>query len=131
METSVTTKFDIPSTMRDFAENSVEQARKAFEDYLTTAQKAVGTFEASAASAQDSVRAFGADAIAFAEENMAANFDFAKRMIGSRTIEDMVKVQSEFIERQMSAITKQGEKLAASVSKGAAHVAKTAKSNGE
>ncbi len=116
METSVTDPFNIPNTMRDFAETSVEQARKAFEDYLAAAQKAVGNFETTAASAQDSVRTLGADAIAFAEENMASNFDFAKRMVSARTIEDMVKIQSEFIEKQMGAFTKQGEKLAKAVS---------------
>jgi hypothetical protein len=115
-ETSVTDKFEIPNTMRDFAETSVEQARKAFDEYLAAAQKAMGGFGTSAASAQESVRSLGEDAISFAEENMAANFDFAKQMVSARTIEDMVKVQSGFIERQITAFTKQGEKLAKTVS---------------
>jgi len=112
----VTDKFEIPNTMRDFAETSVEQARKAFDDYLAAAQKAVGGFESSAASAQESARTLGEDAISFAEENMAANFDFAKQMVSARTIEEMVKVQSSFIERQVAAFTKQGEKLTKTVS---------------
>ena len=102
----MTDKFDIPNPMRDFAETSVEQARKAFDDYLAAAQKAIGGFGTSAASAQENVRTLGEDAISFAEENMAANFDFAKQMVSSRTIEDMVNVQSRFIERQMAAFTK-------------------------
>ncbi len=113
----MTDKFDIPNPMRDFAETSVEQARKAFDDYLAAAQKAIGGFGTSAASAQENVRTLGEDAISFAEENMAANFDFAKQMVSSRTIEDMVNVQSRFIERQMAAFTKQGEKLTRTVAR--------------
>ncbi len=115
METNVSDKFDIPNTMHDFAGSSVEQARRAFEDYLAAAYKAIGTLETSAANVRESVRALGADAIAFAEENMAANFDFTKRMVAARSIEEMVKLQSGFIEKQMATFTRQGEKLAQTV----------------
>jgi phasin len=111
--------FEVPETMRDFAEKSVEQARRAFEEYLQAAQKAVGSFETSAQSAQTSARALGQDAIAFAEENMAANFEFARRMMHASDIEDMLKVQADFIEAQMSSYSKQGQKLAETMGKAA------------
>lgn len=123
-------KFEIPNTMRDFAATSVEQARKAFDEYLSAAHKAVGTMESSAATAQDNLRTMGADAIAFAEENMAANFDFARQMVSARTIEDMVKLQSSFIERQVSAFTRQGEKMAKAVSDAGASATKAAANGG-
>src|SRR6478609_7695820 len=34
--------FEVPNEMRDFAERSVEQARKAFEGFLSVAQRATG-----------------------------------------------------------------------------------------
>ena len=34
--------FEIPNELRDFAERSVEQARKAFEGFLTVAQRTAG-----------------------------------------------------------------------------------------
>jgi len=105
-------KFDIPEPMRDFAEKSVDHARKAFEDYIASAQKAVGTFESSAADAQENARAFGETAISFAEENMAASFDFAKRIVNATSIDDMLKIQADFVERQMETFSKQGRDLA-------------------
>ena len=39
--------YEIPAEMRDFAEKSVEQARKAFEGFIGAAQKAVTAAEAS------------------------------------------------------------------------------------
>ena len=42
-------KFDdfIPAEMRAFAEQSVQQARKAFDDLMTATQRAVSTFDPS------------------------------------------------------------------------------------
>ncbi len=37
--------FEIPSEMRNLAEQSVEQARKAFDGYMTAAQQAVEALE--------------------------------------------------------------------------------------
>ena len=34
--------FEIPNELRDFAERSVDRARKAFEGFLTVAQRANG-----------------------------------------------------------------------------------------
>lgn len=123
----MTDKFEIPEAMRDFAEQSMEHARKAFEDYVASAQKAVGTLESSAADAQENAKAFGERAIAFAEDNMSASFDYAKSMVNARTVEDMVKIQSDFLERQMATFAKQSQDLAEAASfKGA-----TSKSGGK
>ena len=108
----MTSKFDIPEPMRDFADKSVEHARKAFEDYLTSAHKAVDSLETSAQDAQANVREFGEKAIAMAEENMAASFDFASRMVNAKTVEEMLKVQSDFVERQMATISEHSKTLA-------------------
>ena len=48
------TPFEIPSELRDFAERSVDQARKAFEGFVSVAQKAVGTVDDAASSTQTS-----------------------------------------------------------------------------
>ena len=34
--------FEVPNDLRDFAERSVEQARKAFEGFLAVAQRTAG-----------------------------------------------------------------------------------------
>ena len=40
--------FEVPTQMRQFAEQSVEQARKAVDGFMTAAQKAVTTAETQA-----------------------------------------------------------------------------------
>ena len=39
------TPFEIPTDLRDFAERSVEQARKAFEGFVAVAQKTAGAVD--------------------------------------------------------------------------------------
>ena len=42
--------FEVPNELRDFAERSVEQARKAFEGFLAVAQRTAGVVGDTAAS---------------------------------------------------------------------------------
>ena len=49
-----TTPFDIPEEMRNTAEKSVEQARKAFDEIVDATQKAVAQAEGSAQSLRES-----------------------------------------------------------------------------
>jgi hypothetical protein len=63
------TNFEIPEEMRKFADQSVEQARKAFEAVISTAQQTVTTLEGRAAAAQAGAKDVGEKAMAFAEHN--------------------------------------------------------------
>ena len=52
MSKDAKTNFEIPEEMRKFADQSMEQARKAFEAVISTAHQTVTTFEGRAAAAQ-------------------------------------------------------------------------------
>ncbi|MEJ8571085.1 phasin family protein [Microbaculum marinum] len=112
----MTDRFEIPESMRDFAEKSVDHARKAFDDYIASAQKAVGTLESSAADAQGTARSFGEKTIAFAEENMASSFEYARNMVNAQSVDDMMRIQNDFIERQMAILARQSQDLSEAAS---------------
>ncbi|TCT12061.1 phasin [Tepidamorphus gemmatus] len=124
----MTAKFDIPDAMREFAEKSVDHARKAFEEFLGAAHQAVDSLETSAQTAQRNVRTLGEEAIRFAEENMAASFEFAQRLVQARNVEEMLRVQTDFVERQMAVLAEQARKLS---SAGAAAAGKAGKARGD
>ena len=75
MANDPTWNFDVPTQMRQFAEQSVEQARKAVDNFMAAAQKTVTTLETQASSAQSSAMDVGQKAIGFAEQNIANSFD--------------------------------------------------------
>ena len=74
--------FEIPTQMRQFAEQSVEQAKKAVDGFLEAAHKTVSVIEGQANAAQSGAKTMTEKAMGFAEQNIANSFDFAQRLVG-------------------------------------------------
>jgi phasin len=105
------TPFDIPDQMREAADKSVEQAKKAIGQYLDATQAAVAKAEGSARSVRDGAAEVGRQALAYVEQNVAASFDFAQRLVQARTVEEIAALQKEFLTRQMASLAEQGKSL--------------------
>lgn len=103
--------YEIPAEMRDFAEKSVEQARKAFESFLDAAYKASNALESQSNTAQDNVRAVAGAAVNFAEQNMSANFAYAQQLVRASSVEEVLKIQTEFAKTQIETLTKQVKEM--------------------
>lgn len=105
--------YEIPNEMRDFADKSVEQARKAFDGFLDAAYKASNTLEDQAATAQGNVRAAAGVAVNFAEHNMAASFAYAQKLVRATSVEEVLKIQTEFAKTQIETLTRQVNEMGA------------------
>jgi phasin len=93
--------------MRDFAEKSVEQARKAMDGFIGAAQKTVDTFEGSANTVQASAKDMTRKTFAYAEQNIAAAFDLAQRMVRAKDLQEAMQVQAEFVRSQFESMQTQ------------------------
>ena len=71
--------------MRAFAEQSVQQAKKAFDDLMAATQRAVSTFEGQASTAQTSVLELQRKVASFAERNVATSFEFAQKLLRAKS----------------------------------------------
>jgi phasin len=111
------TPFDIPDQMRQAADKSVEQAKKAFENFMDATQQAVAKAEGTAKSVRDSVADANRQAMAFLEDNIAASFDLAQNLVRARTVEEVAALQQEFLRRQMAAAAEQGKNLGSMASR--------------
>ena len=109
--------FEIPPEMRAFAEKSFEQARQAFDGFLTAASRTVSQFEGQAETARKGARDFGEKAISFAEENISSAFEFAQKVIRAKDVDEVLKLQAAYIREQMQALTEQAKELGESTSK--------------
>lgn len=105
------TPFDIPDEMRKAADKSVEQAKKAFDDFVEATQKAVEKAERSATALSEGASDVNRQALALAEENVAASFDFASRIVNARSVEEVAAIQQEFFQRQARNLAEQGKNL--------------------
>jgi phasin len=113
------TPFEIPENMREAADKSVEQAKKAFDDFIDATQKAVAKAEDSAKTLREGAADVNRQALALAEENVAASFDLAHRLVRARTVEEVALIQQEFMQRQMQNFAEQGKTLGAMIGRAA------------
>jgi len=103
--------FEIPADMRKFAEQSVEQARQAFDGFMSAANKAVSDMEGRTNIARSGVRDVSERAVTFAQRNIAASFDFAQKLVQARNVEDVLKLQQDYIQEQIKALNEQAKEL--------------------
>ncbi|HVY57984.1 MAG TPA: phasin family protein [Xanthobacteraceae bacterium] len=111
MAKDATTPFEIPAEMRAFAEQSVERAKEAFDQFMSSAQQAMTTLEDQAAAAQAGAKSVNTKAMSYAERNVATAFEFAKKLVQAKDAQDLARLQSEFVEAQMKALTEQARDL--------------------
>ncbi len=116
--------FEIPNELRDFADRSVEQARKAFEGFVSVAQKAAGTVDAAAETTQSNVKSVGAQVFGFAEQNVNAAFDLAHKLVQAKDPQEALTLQSEFLKTQLSSLQAQAKEIGALLQKSATPGAK-------
>ena len=104
-----TPSYEIPPEMRDFAEKSVDQARKAFESFIGAAQKAMGKADTTATSMQTGARAIGDKAVSFAEQNVRSAFDYASRVVKVTDMQELMQLQSDYVKNQMATLQEQAK----------------------
>src|ERR1700747_1659115 len=110
-------QFAVPSERRAFAERSVAQARQAFEGFVEAATKAVGQMHGSAQAAHSGASEIAQKSISYAEQNMAATFDFAQKLMKAKDGAEVLGLQSEFLSRQMQSLSTQVKDLGQSAAK--------------
>lgn len=103
--------FEIPADMRALAEKSVEQAKQAFDIFISAAQHAVSTAETQAASAQAGAKEMGELAMGFAERNIVSTFEFVQRLLQAKDPKDVMALHSEYVNAQVTALTNQAKEL--------------------
>lgn len=114
-----TESFEIPNELRNVAEQSVAQARQAFDGLMTAVHKAASKLEEQAVSAQAGAKGASDKVMSFAERNVAASFDFAQRLARAKDVQEMMKLQAEFAQAQAQALTEQARDLGQTVTSAA------------
>lgn len=109
--------FTIPNEMRSFAEQSVAQARKAFEGFIDAANKAVGQMRGRAEAAQSGATELAHKSMEYAEQNVAATFEFAQKLVRAKDASELMALQAEYLSRQMQALSTQVQELGQSAAK--------------
>ncbi len=113
------TTFEIPAEMRKLAEDSVEQAKRAFDGFVAVTHRAVGEIEDKTRSAQAGARDVGQKAMTFAQRNVAASFDLAQKLVRAKDAQELMRLQADYVKSQMQILGEQAKELGESASRAA------------
>lgn len=106
------------------AEASVDQARKTFEKFISSAQAARDSLSARTATVGAGAKDVGAMAFSYAEKNVQASLDYAQALVHAKDLSEVMRLHREYIQAQMRAIAEQASEMGQIMSRTATDVAK-------
>ena len=109
--------YEIPNEFRDFAERSVDQARKAFEGFVTVAHKTIGAVDTATANTQTNAKSVGAHVLGYAEQNVNAAFELAHKLVQAKDPQEALAIQSEYLKTQLAALQEQAKTIGGLIQK--------------
>jgi phasin len=124
MNVDVTDRFEIPKEMRSMAETSFDQARKAFETFVSSAQQTAARIEGQGATVRAGARDISTKALSYAEKNVAAALDYADQLLHAKDLADVMRLHSEFVQNQMRSLAEQASEMGQMVGRAAIDAAK-------
>lgn len=117
-------KFEIPKDMRSMAEASFDQARRAFENFLGSAQRTATSIENRNETLRSGAKEISGKAISFAEKNVTASLDYAEKLLKAKDLTEIMRLHSEYVQGQMRALAEQATEMGQVVSKAAMDAAR-------
>jgi phasin len=108
---NTTPRFEVPSAVRDVAEKSIDQARQAFDSFISTARSTAEKVQSSAELARKSTQGVGSHAFQAAEQNVKATLDFAQTLIRAKSLQEAMQLQAEFTRSQFAVVQAQAKEL--------------------
>lgn len=98
------TGFQVPDDMRAMLEQGVTQAREGFGKVMSAAEEAVAALEGKAGSAQARAAEIRRKSLTFTENSMAAAFELAQKMVNAKSIDEVMKLQADYMSKQMASV---------------------------
>jgi phasin len=112
MAQDVMVNSEIPIEVRQLAEKSVGEAKRAFDVFVLAAQKATNSLEMQATAAQSGSKEVHSKVRTFAERNVASCFEFADKFVHAKNVQEVMQLQAELVKTQLQAISEQTTELA-------------------
>jgi phasin len=116
--------FEIPKDMRSMAEAGFEQARKAFESFLSGAQQTASSIEERNEAVRGNVRDISSKAISFAQQNVTASLDYAEKLVRATDLSEVMRLHTDYVQSQMKALSEQASEIGQSMGRAAIETGK-------
>ena len=104
--------FEFPQQLRELAEKNIEQARTTYGQFMDALTQAMSAWLSAPSEAMTSrFKAVQERAIQFAKENAEAGFALANELTKAKDLQDVLRLQSSFAQKQMESYARQAQEL--------------------
>jgi phasin len=124
MDDDVRDRFEVPNEMRSMAQASFDQARKAFEKFVSAAQQTAGSIEERRQTVRAGAKDFNAKAMEYAEKNIQASLDYAQSLLNAKDVAEVMRLHTQYVQAQMRSLAEQASEMGQIVSRAALDSAK-------
>jgi phasin len=101
----------IPENFQAFAEDSVSKTREVFSKFNSAAQDNVKAFEEVVLTSHAGAKSIGEKVLTNTAANTEAAFDAAQAISRAKTLPEAARLQADFMQQQMAAVTNQTKEL--------------------
>jgi len=102
---------EMPESVRNVMKASIDQARKAFETFISASQSAMSNLEGSSSSTTGGLKQLNDKIAENTRMNAEANFRFAMKLADAKQINEVVEMQNAHARELMDTFAKQLEEL--------------------
>ena len=103
--------LEVPTAVREFAEQSIEQAKGNYAKIKTAAEEATDILEDSYESSRQGVLEINMKALDAAKTSTDAAFSFVRDMFAVSSVAEVVELQTAFAQKQFSAVIAQTQEI--------------------
>jgi phasin len=104
-------KPEIPEPLRELMKMSIEQAKRAFEAFITTSEKAWKSLENASPAGRASLYALNAKIAEITRRNAEANFALAMKLAETKDVQAAMELQNRHVREQMETFVHQLEEM--------------------
>jgi phasin len=121
--------FEVPESMRAFAEKGVSQARDSYAKFKDAAESQNSTIEAVFTSASKGASVYSAKLMEFMKANTTATLDFAQELLGVKSPSEALELYTSHTRKQFETFSAQAKELAEIAQKVATETAEPIKAS--
>jgi phasin len=121
--------FEVPESMRAFAEKGVSQARDSYAKFKDAAESQNSTIEAVFTSASKGASAYSAKLMEFMKANTTATLDFAQELLAVKSPSEALELCTSHARKQFESYGAQAKELAEIAQKVATETAEPIKAS--
>ena len=104
-------QFEIPESLRQVAEQNVEQARKMYDQFSQMVMNVQEMTQPANDAFSGNSHVIQARALEFARENVDSGFDLAADLAKARDLGEYFEIQTSYAQQQMQVYNRQAEEL--------------------